>query len=107
MNPETKMCFDVMNFKVGDEMRQHECQEFNGDQSFAYMRNKRIMPQAGQCLGVGHAIDEDGHKRKSVVLESCSIYDNDEFMQWEFDEDVNNSIRNRNCSNRKWYNELT
>lgn len=88
-----------MNFKVGDEMRQHECQEFNGDQSFVYMRNKRIMPQAGRCLGVGYGIDEDGHKRKSVVLESCSIHDNDEYMQWEFDEDVNIPIWNRQFSN--------
>lgn len=81
-----------MTFKIGDEVRQHECQDFNGDQSFAYMRNKRIMPQAEQCLGIGHGIDADGKKRKSIVLESCSVYDNDEYMQWEFDEEVSNRI---------------
>lgn len=87
MNVETNYCFDVMNFRIGDEMRQHECQDFNGDQSFAYMRNKRIMAQAERCLGVGHGVDSKGVKRKSVVLEYCSVYDNDEYMQWEFDEE--------------------
>lgn len=106
MNVPTNMCFDVMNFKIGDEMRQHECQDFNGDQSFAFMRNKRIMPQAEQCLGIGHGIDANKVKRKSVVLEHCSVADNDEYMQWEFDEEVTErswlvsqiSEVNRNCT---------
>lgn len=91
------MCFDVMTFKVGDEIRQHECQDLNGDQAFAYMRNKRIMPQAEQCLGVGHGIDAHGVKRKSIVLEHCSVHDNDEYMQWDFDEEVKETTRSVEC----------
>lgn len=78
------MCLDVMNTTIGSIVNRYQCQQLNGDQGFAYMRNHRIMFHTDECIGVRRTPSQLG--LKAVILDKCS--NNDQYQKWEFDQDV-------------------
>lgn len=76
---------DVLTKALGTALKPYECQELNGDQSFAYMRDKRLHANSDECVGVQKMFDP--LRKPAVILDKCSP--NDQSQKWDFDQDVN------------------
>lgn len=85
MNEESGACLDVLSKDVGSQLKPYECQELNGDQSFAYMRDKRLHSNTEECVGIQK--NSDPHKKTAIILDKCSTHD--QTQKWEFDQSVN------------------
>lgn len=74
----------MLSRKIGNPLKPYECQELNGDQSFAYMRDKRLHSNTEECVGTQK--HSDPQKKVAVILDKCSP--NDQSQKWDFEQSV-------------------